>query len=160
MHTILHTSQLSLSLLSLTKLLGFFFFFALQNLQLSHLIRRKKKEIVIMGNCMEICLLQREEELEDEIVHEQKMEGEIVKAKENVVEKNNIMRMKMVLSKEELESLLVQLKHNEGKNLEELLGEIEMERRRKENNTSDSKWKPSLESIIESPEIQEMMDRS
>ncbi|KAL3329848.1 hypothetical protein AABB24_033954 [Solanum stoloniferum] len=113
-----------------------------------------------MGNCMETCLLQREEELEDQIVHEQEMEGEIVKTKENVVEKNNIMRMKMVLSKEELESLLVQLKHNEGKNLEELLGEIEMERRRKENNISDYKWKPSLESIIESPEIQEMMDRS
>ncbi|WMV40639.1 hypothetical protein MTR67_034024 [Solanum verrucosum] len=106
-----------------------------------------------MGNCMETCLLQREEELEDQIVHEQAME-------ENVVEKNNIMRMKVVLSKEELESLLVQLKLNEGKNLEELLGEIEMERRRKENNRSDYKWKPSLESIIESPKIQEMMDRS
>ncbi|XP_055821845.1 uncharacterized protein LOC129890298 [Solanum dulcamara] len=112
-----------------------------------------------MGNCMETCLLHREEELEDQIVHEQEMEGEIVKAEENVVEKNNIMRIKMVLSKEELESLFVQLKLNEGKSLEEFLGEIEMERRIRRENRKDSKWKPSLESIIESPKIQEMVDR-
>lgn len=102
-----------------------------------------------MGNCIETCLLQREEELGDQIVNGQEMEGESVKAEENMVEKNNIMRIKMVLSKEEMENLLVQLKLNEGKKLEEFFGEIERK--------SDSKWKPSLESIIESPKFQEMM---
>ncbi|KAK4349694.1 hypothetical protein RND71_032449 [Anisodus tanguticus] len=114
-----------------------------------------------MGNCMETCLLQREEELDDQIVQEQELEGEIVKA-QIVMEKkgnNNTMKIKMVLTKEELESLLVQLKLNKGKSLEEFLGEIER-RRRREIILRDSKWKPSLESITESPEVPEMMDRS
>jgi hypothetical protein len=52
-----------------------------------------------------------------------------------------------VLTKEELEWLLFQLKVNGGKKLEDVLGEIERGRSMKVKT-----WKPSLESIMESPE--------
>ncbi|XP_048141223.1 uncharacterized protein LOC115740835 [Rhodamnia argentea] len=76
-------------------------------------------------------------------------------------------RVKIVLTREELELLLIQLggdsssrKGGPKSNLEQVLGEIERGRRR---NSSVSEavdvvgsWKPSLDSIMEVPEVNEM----
>lgn len=103
-----------------------------------------------MGNCVETCL-QREniEELRIEEEEEEKT-GEFMKENNEMEKGKTNMRLKVILTKEELEWLLLQLKFREGKNLEEFLGEIERNR---------GKWKPSLESITERPEVPEMMDR-
>ena len=66
------------------------------------------------------------------------------------------MKVKLVLTKDELQWLLLQLKKDQGRKLEEVLGEIEKSRLRGENVT---KWKPCLESIMESPEVHHHMDR-
>ena len=66
------------------------------------------------------------------------------------------MKLKLVLTKDELQWLLLQLKKDQGRKLEEVLGEIEKSRLRGENVT---KWKPCLESIMESPEVHHYMDR-
>ncbi|KAI3468609.1 hypothetical protein Pfo_025272 [Paulownia fortunei] len=73
--------------------------------------------------------------------------------KENGTEKSGNIRIKIVLTKEELEWLMFQLKNTEGRSLEDVLGEIQ---RSREKSVS---WKPSLDSIIESPEVPEGMDR-
>lgn len=62
-------------------------------------------------------------------------------------------RVKIVLTKEELEWFMLQLKDKEGRKLEDVLVEIERGRGKVEG------WKPSLESIMENPELLEM-DRS
>ncbi|TMW92957.1 hypothetical protein EJD97_012349 [Solanum chilense] len=100
-----------------------------------------------MGNCVETCL-QREITEESQICEDEKS------VKFHKEEGKTNMRLKVVLTKEELEWLLLQLKFREGKNLEEFLGEIEKNRGK-----NCSGWKPSLESITESPEVPEMMDR-
>ncbi|OIT22125.1 hypothetical protein A4A49_62763 [Nicotiana attenuata] len=109
-----------------------------------------------MGNCMEACL--RREEIEESIHQELETEektSEILKAEKEMEKKgNNSMRIKIVLTKEELEMLFLQLKLKEEKSLEDFLEEIKRRRERR-----DSKWKPSLESITESP-VPEIMDTS
>ncbi|KAK4728883.1 hypothetical protein R3W88_021871 [Solanum pinnatisectum] len=100
-----------------------------------------------MGNCVETCL-QRENTEESQIPEDEKT------VKFHKEEGKTNMRLKVVLTKEELEWLLLQLKFREGKNLEKFLGEIEKNRGK-----ICSGWKPSLESITESPEVPEMMDR-
>lgn len=108
-----------------------------------------------MGNCVETCL-QRGNIEELSSIQEEKNEEFVLKENIHEMEKGKTnMRLKVVLSKEELEWLLLQLKFREGKNLEEVLEEIERNRGGK----ISSGWKPSLESIIESPEVPEMMDR-
>ena len=66
--------------------------------------------------------------------------------------------MKVVLTKEELKWLILELnKKGEagGVRLEEMLEEIE--RGRREQKVEDEMgWKPSLESILEAPELLEM----
>ncbi|KAL2234652.1 UNVERIFIED_CONTAM: hypothetical protein Sindi_1197400 [Sesamum indicum] len=60
------------------------------------------------------------------------------------------MRIKIVLTRDELEQLLFQLNSSEGKRqLEDVLVEIQ---------TSRAVWKPCLDSIIECPEVPEIMD--
>ncbi|KAJ8555870.1 hypothetical protein K7X08_013366 [Anisodus acutangulus] len=108
-----------------------------------------------MGNCVKACLQRKN--IEELRVQEEKTEEKTGKfIKENIeMEKGKTnMRLKIVLTKEELEWLLLQLKFQEGKKLEEFLGEIERNR----GNISCG-WRPSLESITESPEVPEMMDR-
>lgn len=110
-----------------------------------------------MGNCIETCL-QREntEELRMQKQETEEKTGDFSKEEDIGMEKSKTyMRLKIVLTKEELEWLLLQLKFKEGKNLEDVLGEIERSRGK-----ISCGWKPSLESITESPEIPEMMDRS
>lgn len=75
-------------------------------------------------------------------------------------------RVKIVLTKEELEQLLIHLGRDSGRkggpkgNLERVLGEIERGRRRNGGSGGDAvdggPWKPSLDSIMEVPELPEM----
>ncbi|XXG42381.1 hypothetical protein AAC387_Pa01g2677 [Persea americana] len=102
-----------------------------------------------MGNCMETSTCSYEEEIQQQ--REQKQEERA--AAEQEQEKGGFVkagsfRMKLLLTKEELEWLLFQLKEKGGKRLEDVLVEMESGKGRNEG------WKPSLESITESPEIQ------
>lgn len=67
--------------------------------------------------------------------------------------KNGSMRIKVVLTKEELERLMSQLKNTQGRRLEDVLGEIQRSREK------SVAWRPCLDSIVESPEVPEGMDR-
>ena len=68
------------------------------------------------------------------------------------------MRVKLVLTKDELDWLLLQLKDKKGKRLEDVLEEIE--KGRMAGKSVVAGWKPSLESIMETPELHHDMDRS
>ncbi|OAY59662.1 uncharacterized protein LOC110628963 [Manihot esculenta] len=87
-----------------------------------------------MGNCI---WAQRKIEEED-MEQERELEGDF--------EEKDSVKVKIVLTKEELEWLMLQLKVNEGKNLEDVLLEIQREREK------IKAWKPCLESILEIPE--------
>lgn len=66
------------------------------------------------------------------------------------------MKVKIVLSREELELLLLQLENiNDGMRFQDVLEDLQKGRLSGKNQP----WKPSLESIMESPECLEM-DRS
>jgi hypothetical protein len=110
-----------------------------------------------MGNCMETCE-QRQEAEEMQQQQQQQEQGFDQRersaspfVKESGFEKGSI-RLKIVLTKEELEWFMLQLKNKEGKRLEDVFGEIERNRGR----GKVEGWKPSLESIMESPEVIEM----
>ncbi|GAB4857555.1 hypothetical protein Ancab_015463 [Ancistrocladus abbreviatus] len=98
-----------------------------------------------MGNCMETWRLNPKVE-EDQRLEEGKQSGFV----------KNGLRVKIVLTKEELEWLILQLNNNNGggKRLEDVLKEIE--RGRRETAEGGGGWKPSLECIMESPELLEM----
>ena len=116
-----------------------------------------------MGNCIESCKDNQggEEEIEKEREEHRGMgDGEDRNLKV-VGEKNNGnhgMRVKMVMTKEELQWLRLQLSNREAgrngnnKSIEEVLLEIEKARKR----VFAQSWKPSLSSISEVPELQEM----
>lgn len=101
---------------------------------------------------METCI-QREEKPQ---VHDDKVEQESQKVKGNYGMESCRMRVKLVLTKDELDWLLLQMKNNslEGKRLEDVLGEIEKSR------VNGKRWKPCLESIMETPEVDTHMSRS
>lgn len=85
----------------------------------------------MMGNCIERC----------------KRTSSSVGPEVKSEEKNGKMqRIKIVLTKEELEWLMLQL--NEKKNIEDVLGEIQRSR-------DTANWKPSLDSILETPDDDE-----
>ncbi|XP_059664142.1 uncharacterized protein LOC132309900 [Cornus florida] len=92
-----------------------------------------------MGNCIET--IRHSEEVE---------RGEEEVKNGGFVKENGGMRIKVVLTKEESELLLFQLKNKgEKMRLEDVLGEIERGREQR----VAAGWKPSLESIMESPEV-------
>ncbi|KAG9448286.1 hypothetical protein H6P81_014414 [Aristolochia fimbriata] len=105
-----------------------------------------------MGNCLESWRHCREErgggEEEEEDVQKQKTVG--FEKEGGGFEKNGF-RVKILLSREELDWFLQQLKEKDGRKLEDVL--VEMERGR---DRSIESWKPSLESIMETPEVQTM----
>ncbi|KAG2677047.1 hypothetical protein I3843_12G082400 [Carya illinoinensis] len=109
-----------------------------------------------MGNCMETCTqrLQAEEMQQQECERSERASGTFVQ--ESNFGKGAI-RVKIVLTKEELEWFMLQLKDKEGKKL--ALEDVFMEIERGREPRSVEGWKPSLESIMESPELLEM-DRS
>ncbi|WCJ26518.1 hypothetical protein M5689_008326 [Euphorbia peplus] len=107
-----------------------------------------------MGNCMRTSKIQVREDEEDydkkdyenyHYHHDQEEQQE----EEEVKESGN--KIKIVLKKEELEWLMYELKTNQGKKLEHVLQEIERERERERSQVKV--WKPSLERIIECPEV-------
>ncbi|KAK4845019.1 hypothetical protein QYF36_027347 [Acer negundo] len=114
-----------------------------------------------MGNCMErfrgseenMVKMEEEQQQGDQtrnklrFVKEMSDDDELVKGG---------VKVKIVLRKEELEWLMFQLKNNQGKKLEEILGEIEKGRLREK---VVEAWRPSLESIMETPEVHDHMDR-
>lgn len=108
---------------------------------------------------METCIQRKPtEEEEEEAQEKQKEEQESYeKTSDTLSKESSKMRVKLVLTKDELQWLLLQLKKNEGRKLEEMLGEIEQSRVTGE---SVTKWKPRLESIMESPEVHHHMERS
>ncbi|CDP12158.1 unnamed protein product [Coffea canephora] len=111
-----------------------------------------------MGNCIETCKHgSKEAKSELQLEQLESVEKPSEMLKESIIEKDQnsgAMRIKIVLTKEELELLVFQLKNMEGKRLEDVLDEIERGRSR-----PVGSWKPSLESITESPEVPEQMDR-
>ncbi|CAM8950527.1 unnamed protein product [Rhodiola kirilowii] len=124
-----------------------------------------------MGNCMETCLLrQAQDELhgemeitktcpknqrQEEADHEDQEEMQNGKELGEIGNKDGgIVRVKIVLTKEELQWLMMQLKSDGELRLENMLEEIE--RGRKKVVCDIGGWKPSLESIMETPEFLEM----
>lgn len=97
--------------------------------------------IKTMGNCMPREAGEKRDEIIEETA-EVKREGE-----NDVVDGKKKLRIKIVVTKDELDWLVFQLKFREGKSLEDVLGELERGRGKA------SSWKPSLQSISESPEI-------
>ncbi|KAK3016055.1 hypothetical protein RJ639_007542 [Escallonia herrerae] len=85
---------------------------------------------------------------EQEQEQEEKASGGL--AKETGLGRSSSLRIKIVLTREELEWLMLQLEENKEKRLEDALAEIERGRRKVLG------WRPSLESITESPEVFEM----
>ncbi|KAL4570685.1 hypothetical protein LXL04_026345 [Taraxacum kok-saghyz] len=118
-----------------------------------------------MGNFMETCVQRNPTEVEEHAHTYTQSEENQKQGKQESYEKTSptfskegsTVRVKLVLTKDELQWLLHQLKKNEGRKLEEVLGEIEKSRKTGE---SVTKWKPRLESIMESPETHHNMDRS
>ncbi|CAN6585890.1 unnamed protein product [Malus baccata var. baccata] len=111
-----------------------------------------------MGNCVETCKQKQEQEdgqmQQQQQQHEQEDDERENKdrfVKEQNLGKDGNIRVKIVLSKEELEWLMLQLKDSGGKNLEDVLQEIQKSRAK-----AIEGWKPSLESIMECPEVIEM----
>ncbi|XP_040989232.1 uncharacterized protein LOC121236827 [Juglans microcarpa x Juglans regia] len=110
-----------------------------------------------MGNCMKTCTQRLQAE---EMQQQQQEEYERERASGFVQESNfgkGAIRVKIVLTKEELEWFILQLNDKEGKKLAMEDVFIEIERGRSGSRVEG--WKPSLESIMESPELLEM-DRS
>ncbi|XP_076953231.1 uncharacterized protein LOC143627245 [Bidens hawaiensis] len=104
-----------------------------------------------MGNYMETCI-QREEKPQ---VQEKQESGRQLRGSYGM--ESGRMRVKLVLTKDELEWLMLQMNNKQGKRLEDVLGEIEKSRM---SGKSVGTWKPSLESIMETPEVHQDMIRS
>ncbi|KDP25296.1 hypothetical protein JCGZ_20452 [Jatropha curcas] len=109
-----------------------------------------------MGNCIKPSSMKKQQEEDFEMEkyrdygdEEQEFEKENGSFDSENNSKNGV-KVKIVLTKEELEWLMFQLTvSNGGKKLADVLQEIERERVKGKVRTC---WKPSLESIIESPE--------
>ncbi|XP_028096396.1 uncharacterized protein LOC114296301 [Camellia sinensis] len=104
-----------------------------------------------MGNFMETCRDSQEVEMREHEKQENEENGGGFVKDDGGLETSAV-RIKIVLTKEELEWLVFQLKDERrgNKRLEDVLEEIERGRGKVEG------WKPSLESIMESPEVPEM----
>ncbi|TKY71030.1 hypothetical protein E2542_SST07325 [Spatholobus suberectus] len=102
-----------------------------------------------MGNCMETHTL-RQQDAEEKQQHEEERGTSrgFVKINDNIGK--NGPSMKVVLTKEELKWLMLQLNEKGGMRLEQMLVEIERGREKV------GGWKPSLERIMEAPEMLEM----
>lgn len=92
---------------------------------------------------------QEEEEILQQEEERRKL-GFVKESSDDEFGKGNGLKVKIVLTRQELEWLMLQLEDKEGKKLEDVLGEIGKGR------TKIEAWRPSLESIIECPEVLEM----
>lgn len=133
-----------------------------------------------MGNCLQTCGVHRRQQQETKEIEQEERESRWSEKtvspeagddnNDLVREKKSGMRIKIVLTKEELEWLMIQLEnntqgeHGEGQRstLEDVLDEIERGRRRNctvGGGGGGGGWKPSLESIVECPEVPECITR-
>ncbi|OAY70981.1 hypothetical protein ACMD2_04812 [Ananas comosus] len=109
-----------------------------------------------MGNCMGSCATRKEEREEREEV---KIMEEGVEGHTNIIggEKESGCKVKILLTKRELQWLVLQMKSGERR-VEDVLVELSEERERDKGSTNHYKahegWRPSLDSIMECPEIQ------
>lgn len=94
-----------------------------------------------MGNCMETYTTRQQDHAGEKKEQHQHDDNK---------GKNNGLSMKVVLTKEELKWLILQLNEKRGMRVEEMLAQIERGREKV------GGWKPSLESILEAPEMLEM----
>ena len=94
-----------------------------------------------MGNCMETYTMRP-------VKMEQQQEE--TKSSINDTKGKNGVSMKVILTKEELKWLIFELNKKGGMKVEQVLEEIEKGRQKVEG------WKPSLESILEAPEMVEI----
>ncbi|KAK7366679.1 hypothetical protein VNO80_08675 [Phaseolus coccineus] len=99
----------------------------------------------IMGNCMETQTVGQRDGADEKQEQEEERGRRFVKVNESEGS------MKVVLTKEELKWLIVELKEKKGLRLEEMVAQIERVREEKVEG-----WKPSLDSIMEAPEVLEM----
>lgn len=83
-------------------------------------------------------------------VEMEQQQKEETKSSINDTKGKNSVSMKVVLTKEELKWLIFQLNKKGGMKVEQVLEEIEKRRQKVEG------WKPSLESILEAPEMLEI----
>lgn len=83
-------------------------------------------------------------------VEMEQQQKEETKSSINDTKGKNSVSMKVVLTKEELKWLIFQLNKKGGMKVEQVLEEIEKGRQKVEG------WKPSLESILEAPEMLEI----
>ncbi|KAK1382387.1 hypothetical protein POM88_020122 [Heracleum sosnowskyi] len=112
-----------------------------------------------MGNCMETFPFYQEKDetrkVEDQEAEVDENQGDFVKESTSGFQDATKVRIKVVLSKEELEWLVFELEnHKNERSLEDILEEIESSRESYRGKIVS--WKPSLESIKESPEVLEM----
>lgn len=98
---------------------------------------------------METCILRQQDEVK---MHNQQEEGTGKSSGFVNDEGKNGARVKVVLTKEELKWLILQLNEKRGMKLEQVLQEIERGREK----VLEGSWKPSLESILEAPEMLEI----
>lgn len=106
---------------------------------------------------METCIQKKQTEEKPQVLQMVEQEKqEYVKTRGSYGMESSKMRVKLVLTKDELEWLLLQLKSTKGKRLEDVLSEIGKGRM----NGKSVGWKPSLESIMETPEVHHEMNRS
>ncbi|RWW02906.1 hypothetical protein GW17_00033986 [Ensete ventricosum] len=94
-----------------------------------------------MGNCMERSAASQLEEEE-----EGKQDGD------GVTEKEGSCKVKILLTKKELEWLVLHLKEKGEQRLEDVLEEMARELGRERGKAKG--WQPTLESIVESSEVQ------
>lgn len=109
-----------------------------------------------MGNCMETFTFyqEKDETKKDQDQEVDENQGDFVKESRGFEDATKV-RIKVVLTKEELEWLVFELENQKNeKSLEDILEEIESSRESYRGKIVS--WKPSLESIKESPEVIEM----
>ncbi|CAL9138650.1 unnamed protein product [Musa acuminata var. zebrina] len=99
-----------------------------------------------MGNCTERSAPSQEEEEEEEDMEPGKQDGD------GISEKEGNCRVKILLTKKELEWLVLRLKEKGEQRLEDVLEEMARELGRERGKAKG--WKPTLESIVESSEVQ------
>ncbi|KAK7253086.1 hypothetical protein RIF29_37508 [Crotalaria pallida] len=102
-----------------------------------------------MGNCMKTCTMRHMQKKQNQEEETGRSSGMVrINNEDDKGKKKNGLRVKVVLTKEELNWLMLQLNDKGGVRLEQVLEEIEKGREK-----ISEGWKPSLESILEAPEM-------
>jgi hypothetical protein len=103
-----------------------------------------------MGNCIKISASSSTTRSSDY----DEVPEEVIRQEERLEREGggNGVKVKVLLTRAELEWLMAQLKNGEKK-LEEVLAEMGKEREREREKGRCDGWKPSLESIVELPEL-------